>query len=212
MTAYLPTTLYTRKQHSDFIEFKKHFRYSDEELQSKMPKKLRAILSHWKENLAEFIAACIEERNNDFEDLWFYELSPEHMDMIQIEEARRQTRDIMKMLQDQNEEYKQQNEELQQQQKNSEKKMRNFMKHASWVVSGGIPEPVPLTRQTAIHVNCEDFTQNQEELFNPPIYESVPLTRQTHAAKLTTANLTRQHANEDDDVPQYYWHCENSYF
>jgi len=178
----LPTTLYTWKQHADFIEFKHYFQFSTPEQQQSIPEKIYTILVDWRENLQEFIAACIEEQTNDFEDTWLYNLPTEYREIIRIEQARRQTHDIVKMLTEQNTELKQQIATLEQNRKNAQIAMKNVV-HS---LETEMYDSVPLTRQTAINVP-----------YNPTIF---------------TANLARQPANHDDDVPHYFWDNENTYF
>jgi hypothetical protein len=190
---YLPISTFTTKQHADFIDFKHYFRFSTHEQMLTIPEKIRTILTDWRENLQEFIAACIEEHTNDFEDTWLYDLPHEYREMIRIEEARIQTHDIVKMLTEQNAELKQNIAELKQQHTMTENKMKNMEYHVSCI--SNIYDSVPITRHTAVNMTHEDVMH----IFNKNPQQPI-------------ANLTRQHANQDDDLPEYYWDKENVFF
>jgi len=210
MSEYLPNTLFTftSKQRSDFVEFKKYFRYSTEEQQSKIPEKIRIILLDWKENLKEYITICTHEYTNDFDCTWIYEIPQEHIDMISIEEAKIHTYQILDNMSYQNKELKKENEELKQrltqrlteneelkqkiQELEEEKKIaENKLKHIVNYVSNYENMETSSTNTTT-HPTRQ-YTINTFTHMIPPSQQQ-PLSQ-----------LKRQFANRDDELPQNYW-------
>lgn len=142
--------MYTSKQHADFTEFKQYFRQSTENQQTNIPHTIYLILLDWRENLHEFITACINERKNDFEDIWIYEIPKEYQELIHIEEDRRRTIQILKT---ENQEWKKKIAELENQQKINEKMWKDLAEQVKWVAYGQ-PESMPIKRQVNESIFC----------------------------------------------------------
>lgn len=202
MSEYLPNTLFmfTCKQYTDFLEFKKYFKLSTEEQQTKMPEKIRTILLDWKENLKEFISICIEEYTNDFENVWLYEMPKEYIDMIRIEEAKIHTYQILNNLSYQNDQLTKQNEELKKQIEENEelKKKIQELEQEKKIAENKLIHIANYTNTYAKQMDENEHKTKEINIDSPPKRQTAINTSQQYY-------LMRQFANHDDEVPANYW-------
>jgi hypothetical protein len=151
--------MYTSKQHADFTEFKHFFKQSTENQQTNIPQKIHTLLLDWRENLHEFITACINERKNDFEDIWIYEIPKEYQELIHIEEDRRRTIQILKT---ENQEWKKKIAELDNQHKKNECMWKELAEQVRYIAYGEEePISVPIKRQTNAWTQLPKHTDNE---------------------------------------------------
>lgn len=125
------TLIFTNKQQIDFTEFKHSFARATMEQQGVIPEYIRSILLNWRENLSEFISACIDEKINNRDISWFSEIPSEYNEIIYIEENRMSDHQTFVNLNYENKKLKKQIQDLKHKNKVAEDKLKFIVQHAT---------------------------------------------------------------------------------